>query len=58
MMGLGVGELLLVLVIGATSLIPITAGVWALITLQRIRAGQDALNRRLDAIQGMLHRTT
>ena len=58
MMGLGLPELLLVLIVGATWLIPIAAGVWALITLQRLRTGQDALQRKLDAIQSMLQRTT
>ena len=58
MMGLGLPEFLMVLVVGATSVIPIAAGVWALITLQRLRTGQDTLQRKLDAIQSMLQRTT
>jgi hypothetical protein len=58
MMGLRLPELMLVLIVGATWLIPIAAGIWALITLQRLRTGQDALQRKLDAIQSMLERTT
>ena len=41
----GVPELLVVLMIGAFWLIPVAAGVWALITLQRIRTAQDDMRR-------------
>jgi hypothetical protein len=58
MMGLGGPELLLLLIIAPMWLIPVVAGVWALITLQRLRTGQDAVQKKLDAIQSMLQRTT
>lgn len=57
-MGLGVPELLVVLIIGAFWLVPVAAGVWALITLQRIRAAQEAMQRQLDAIERQVQRST
>lgn len=56
--GLGVPELLVVLIIGAFWLVPVAAGVWALITLQRIRAAQEAMQRQLDAIERQVQRST
>lgn len=52
----GVPELLVVLMIGAFWLIPATAGVWALVTLQRIRTAQEDMRRKLDAIERQLQR--
>jgi hypothetical protein len=37
-------------------IVPIAAVVWALITLQRVRASQDTLHRRLDAIERLMPR--
>jgi hypothetical protein len=57
-MGLGIQEVLFLFIMAATWLIPIAAGVWVIITLQRIRSGQDALRTKLEAIERMLQRTT
>jgi hypothetical protein len=56
-MRIGVAELWVLLTIAAICLVPIAAAVWALVTLHRIRAGQDAIRRRLDSIERLLQRT-
>jgi len=53
-MPLGVPELFVLLAIGVFYLIPIAAGIWALITLHRIREAQDVINRKLDAMERMI----
>jgi hypothetical protein len=58
MMGLGIPELLILLVVGVAWLIPIAAGVWALVTLQRLRTGQDELRTRLVAIERLLQQAS
>ena len=50
-MRLGLPEFLVLLFIGALWIIPIAAGIWALVTLQKIRSAQDEMNRRLEAIE-------
>jgi hypothetical protein len=50
-MGVGIPELVVMLTIGAFWLIPVAAGVWALITLRRIRSAQEEMFRKLDAIE-------
>jgi len=56
MVGMGVPELLIILVIGLVYVIPLAAGVWAVVTLQRIRTGQDALRLRLEGIERLLQK--
>ncbi len=56
-MFLGMRELFIVLIISVIWLIPLAALVWALITLHRIRIGQDAIRLRLDDIERSLQRT-
>lgn len=55
-MGVGLPELFVVLAIGAFWLIPVAAGVWALVTLQRIRSAQEEMCRKLDAIERQVQR--
>jgi hypothetical protein len=55
-MCIGVAELWVVLTIAAIHLVPIAAAVWALVTLHRIRAGQDAIRRTLESIEKLLQR--
>ena len=52
----GVPELLMVVLLAVFWLVPLAAGVWALVTLHRLRAGQDALRSKLDAIERLLQR--
>jgi hypothetical protein len=60
-MRIGAGELWVVLTIAAIYLVPIAAAVWAavwaLVTLHRIRAGQDAIRRTVESIERSLQRT-
>ena len=58
MTGIGLPELVVVLIISAIWLIPIAAGLWALVTLRRIRDAQDAMGVRLEAIERMLERSS
>jgi hypothetical protein len=48
---------LVLLVIALFWLIPIAAGVWALLTLHRVRAAQEDMRRRLESIERVLQRT-
>jgi hypothetical protein len=57
-MSLGLPEFLVVLIIGVFWLVPIAAGVWALVTLHRIRSTQDEMNRRLETIEHQGQRGT
>jgi hypothetical protein len=50
-MSLGVPELIVVLTLGLVWVIPVAAGIWALITLHRIRTTQEDMRSRLAAIE-------
>jgi hypothetical protein len=54
---LGIPELMILLVLVGVYLIPVAAAVWALVTLRRIRDGQQALQVRLDTIERLLQRS-
>ena len=50
-----VPELLIVLMLVAVRwLVPVAAGVWALVTLLRIRSAQEQMGRKLDAVERLL----
>ena len=50
-----VPELLIVLMLVAVRwLLPLAAGVWALVTLFRIRSAQEQMGRKLDAVERLL----
>ena len=51
---LGVPELLIVLMLAATSLIPLALAVWAIVTLYKMRGDQQAMRRSLDNIEQLL----
>jgi len=53
---MGLPELLVVLVIAVTSLMPVVLAVWAIVTLQRVREGQRAIESKLDALARQLAR--
>ena len=53
---IGMPELMVVLVIGLVWGVPIAAAIWTLVTLQRIRSGQQAVQLKLDAIERLLQR--
>jgi hypothetical protein len=54
---IGVPELMIVLLVGLFWAIPITAAVWVVVTLRRIRAGQQAVQVKLDTIERLLQRS-
>jgi len=56
MFGLGVPELIIILVLGLVYLVPIGAAIWALVTLQRIRSGQEVIRLRLELLERTLQR--
>jgi hypothetical protein len=56
MTGMGLPELLIILVVGVFWVIPIAAAAWALYTLQRIRSGQEVIRLRLELLERTLQR--
>lgn len=51
MSGIGLPELLIILVVGVFCLLPILAGIWGLVMLIRILSNQQSINARLDALE-------
>jgi hypothetical protein len=51
---LGTPELMVILVIGLFYGVPIMVAVWAVITLRKIRSGQEAIGVRLEMIERLL----
>jgi hypothetical protein len=56
-MGVGLPELIIILVIFVLYLVPIAAAAWALYTLQRIRSGQEVIRLRLELLERTLQRS-
>ncbi len=54
--GIGIAEMLAILMIGVIWLIPVACAVWVLVTLQRIRTSQQNIHERLNAIEQLLQR--
>ncbi len=54
MMRLGVPELIVVLMVGLIWIVPVAAGIWALVTLHRIRTTQEDMRNRLAAIERLI----
>jgi hypothetical protein len=50
----GMPELIALLVIGLFYGVPLVAGIWALVTLYRIRQDQEAIGVRLQTIERLL----
>ena len=53
---MGLPELIVVLVVAVTSLLPLVIAVWAIVTLQRVRDGQRNIEAKLDALSRQLSR--
>jgi hypothetical protein len=53
---IGLPEIFVILMILVTWLVPLAAGVWAIVTLHKVRIGQDALRAKLDVIERLLQR--
>jgi hypothetical protein len=56
-MGLGIPEFLIIVLLAGFWIIPLAAGIWALVTLQRLRVGQEALQVKLESIERLIQRT-
>lgn len=52
----GVPELMIVGMIGTLWIVPLVAGIWALMTLHRLRQTQDAIRATLERIEQSLPR--
>jgi hypothetical protein len=50
-MRLGIPELIVFLMVGLVWMVPVAAGIWALVTLHRIRTTQEDVRDRLAAIE-------
>jgi hypothetical protein len=53
---IGVPELVIMLTLAAFWAIPVIAGIWALVTLHRIRTEQQTIMAKLDAIERLATR--
>ena len=53
---IGAPELVIVLTLAVFWLLPAAAAVWALVTLHRLRRGQEEMNRTLQSIERLLQR--
>jgi len=53
---IGVPELVIVLMFALFWIVPVLVAIWALVTLHRIRAEQQAVHVKLDAIERLLRR--
>ena len=53
----GIPELMVLLVVVASWGIPVAAAIWAIVTLKRIRASQQAVQLKLDTIERLLQRS-
>jgi hypothetical protein len=55
-MGIGIPEIIVLMVFSGIGLLPIGVAVWAIVVLNRVRVGQEALQAKLDSIERLLHR--
>ena len=54
---LGIPEVIILLMLSVVWVVPVVAGIWALVTLHRIRNGQQALQAKIESIERMLQRS-
>jgi hypothetical protein len=54
---IGLPELIIILMITVTWAIPIAFAVWVVVSLRRIRAGQQAAQMKLESIERLLERS-
>jgi hypothetical protein len=54
---IGLPELIIILMITVTWAIPIAFAVWVVVSLRRIRAGQQAAQMKLESIERLLQRS-
>lgn len=56
-MSVGVPELIIILLLMVTWVVPVAVAVWMVVTLHRLRAGQRAVELKLDTIERLLQRS-
>ncbi len=49
--GIGVPELVIILFVSLTSLVPIAIGVWLIVSVVRLRTNQKTLETRLEQLE-------
>jgi hypothetical protein len=54
---IGVPELFVIMTLVLGGLIPWVLGIWALVTLQRIKQGQQSIEQKLDGLAARLPRS-
>jgi hypothetical protein len=52
----GIPELVTLSTILVSVIAPVAIGVWVLVTLHRVRVGQDAVQAKLESIERLLQR--
>jgi hypothetical protein len=57
MNAVGMPEVIVLLPFLVISLVPVAAGIWALVTLHRIRTGQQMLQAKVESIERLLQRS-
>jgi hypothetical protein len=55
-MGIGIPEMIVMIAFSGIGLLPIVVAVWAIVVLNRVRAGQEVLQAKLDNIERLLQR--
>jgi hypothetical protein len=53
-MGIGIPEILLIMVFSGIGLVPIALVIWSAVVLHRVRTGQEALQAKLENIERLL----
>jgi hypothetical protein len=56
MRGIGMAELTIIVWTVIGGLVPLLAGIWALITLRRLKVGQQEMQTKLESIERLLSR--
>jgi cadmium resistance protein CadD (predicted permease) len=56
-LSVGVPEFFMLLMIGTLGVLPWVLGIWALVTLQRVKQGQRVIESKLDALSSRLTRS-
>lgn len=51
---IGIPELVIAVLILVSWLVPLAAAIWVVVTLQRLKTGQDDIRARLGAIERLL----
>jgi hypothetical protein len=56
-MSVGIPELIIILIMVVTWVVPVAVAMWMVVTLRRLRAGQQAVEMKLETIERLLQRS-